>query len=58
MSEGEVGRVGMAVDTLRDFEIALRTSGLIRLEAGLQLMQSHRSLLAMYQAVPRNMGLS
>jgi methylmalonyl-CoA mutase, N-terminal domain len=30
MSDGEVGRVGMAVDTLRDFEIAFETSSWIR----------------------------
>ena len=37
LSEGEVGRVGMAVDTLKDFEIAFKDIQLDRIGTGLTI---------------------
>ena len=37
MSEGEVGRVGMAIDSLRDFEIAFKDIDLAKIGSGLTI---------------------
>ena len=56
MSEGEVGRVGMAVDTLRDFEIAFKDIKLDQIGAGLTINAVASIMLAMYQAVGEKYG--
>jgi methylmalonyl-CoA mutase N-terminal domain/subunit len=56
MSEGEVGRVGMAVDTLRDFEIAFKDIRLDKIGAGLTINAVASIMLAMYQAVAEKYG--
>ena len=54
--EGEVGRVGMAVDTLRDFEIAFADIQLDRIGSGLTINAVASVMLAMYQAVAEKRG--
>ncbi|MBI5568774.1 MAG: methylmalonyl-CoA mutase [Desulfomonile tiedjei] len=49
--EGEVGRVGMAVDTLRDFEVAFADIKLDRIGSGLTINAVASVMLAMYQAM-------
>lgn len=56
MAEGEVGRVGMAVDTLRDFEIAFKNIQLDKIGAGLTINAVASIMLAMYQAVAEKFG--
>ncbi len=56
MAEGEVGRVGMAVDTLRDFEIAFKNIRLDKIGAGLTINAVASIMLAMYQAVAEKFG--
>lgn len=56
MAEGEVGRVGMAVDTLRDFEIAFKDIKLDKIGAGLTINAVASIMLAMYQAVAEKYG--
>jgi len=56
MSEGEVGRVGMAVDTLRDFEIAFKDIQMDKVGAGLTINAVASIVLAMYQAVGEKYG--
>jgi len=56
MAEGEVGRVGMAVDSLRDFEIAFKDIALDRIGAGLTINAVASVLLAMYQSVAEGFG--
>ncbi len=58
MSEGEVGRVGMAVDSLRDFEIAFKDIALERIGTGLTINAVASIMLAMYQAVAEQYGFS
>jgi methylmalonyl-CoA mutase N-terminal domain/subunit len=53
---GEVGRVGMAVDSLRDFEIAFAGIDLHRVGAGLTINAVASIMLAMYQAVAEKLG--
>ena len=53
---GEVGRVGMAVDSLRDFEIAFRDIPLDRIGSGLTINAVATIMLAMYQAVAEKFG--
>jgi len=48
---GEVGRVGMAVDSLRDFEIAFADIPLDRIGSGLTINAVASIMLAMYQAL-------
>lgn len=55
-AEGEVGRVGMAIDTLRDFEIAFRDIDLKRIGAGLTINAIASVMLAMYQAMAEKYG--
>ncbi len=56
MAEGEVGRVGMAVDTLRDFEIAFKDIRLDKIGTGLTINAVASVMLAMYQAVAEKYG--
>jgi len=56
MAEGEVGRVGMAVDSLKDFEIAFRDIQLNRIGSGLTINAVASVMLAMYQSVAEKFG--
>jgi len=53
---GEVGRVGMAVDSLRDFEIAFDGIPLDRIGTGLTINAIACIMLAMYQALAEKKG--
>jgi methylmalonyl-CoA mutase N-terminal domain/subunit len=53
---GEVGRVGMAVDSLRDFEIAFKDIPLDRIGSGLTINAVASIMLAMYQAMAEKFG--
>jgi methylmalonyl-CoA mutase N-terminal domain/subunit len=55
-SLGEVGRVGMAVDSLRDFEIAFKDIPLDRIGSGLTINAVATIMLAMYQVVAEKFG--
>ena len=55
-AEGEVGRVGMAVDSLKDFEIAFDKINLKRIGSGLTINAVASIMLAMYQAVAEKYG--
>ena len=56
MAEGEIGRVGMAVDSLQDFEIAFKDIQLNRIGSGLTINAVASIMLAMYQAVAEKHG--
>lgn len=56
MAEGEVGRVGMAVDSLRDFEVAFKDIKLNRIGSGLTINAVASIMLAMYQSVAEKFG--
>jgi methylmalonyl-CoA mutase N-terminal domain/subunit len=56
LAEGEVGRVGMAVDTLRDFEIAFDGIDLNRITVSLTINGAAAILIAMYLAMARKRG--
>ena len=58
MAEGEVGRVGMAVDSLRDFEIAFKDIALDKIGSGLTINAVASIMVAMYQAVAEMYGFS
>jgi methylmalonyl-CoA mutase N-terminal domain/subunit len=53
---GEVGRVGMAVDSLRDFEIAFEGIPLDRIGSGLTINAVASIMLAMYQSMAEKFG--
>jgi methylmalonyl-CoA mutase N-terminal domain/subunit len=53
---GEVGRVGMAVDSLRDFEMAFDGIPLDRIGSGLTINAVASIMLAMYQATAEKFG--
>jgi methylmalonyl-CoA mutase, N-terminal domain len=53
---GEVGRVGMAVDSLRDFETAFKDIPLDRIGSGLTINAVACIMLAMYQATAEKFG--
>ena len=55
-ADGEVGRVGMAVDTLRDFEIAFDGIDLDRITVSLTVNGSAAILIAMYLAMAEKRG--
>lgn len=55
-SAGEVGRVGMAVDSLRDFEIAFQDIPFDKIGSGLTINANASVMLAMYQAVAEKFG--
>ncbi len=56
LAEGEVGRVGMAVDSLRDFEIAFKDIQLDKIGVGLTINAVASIMLAMYQAMAEKIG--
>ena len=56
LAEGEVGRVGMAIDSLRDFEIAFKDIQLNRIGTGLTINAVASIMLAMYQAMAEKSG--
>lgn len=56
LADGEVGRVGMAVDTLRDFEIAFKDIPLDRIGVGLTINAVASIMLAMFQATAEKYG--
>jgi methylmalonyl-CoA mutase N-terminal domain/subunit len=58
MSAGEVGRVGMAIDSLRDFEIAFEGIDLATIGASLTVNAVASIILAMYQAMAEKHGYS
>ncbi|RJP36253.1 MAG: methylmalonyl-CoA mutase [Phycisphaerales bacterium] len=53
---GEVGRVGMAVDTLKDFEIAFEGIDLARITVSLTINGPAVTLIAMYFAMAQKRG--
>jgi methylmalonyl-CoA mutase N-terminal domain/subunit len=55
-ASGEVGRVGMAVDSLQDFEIAFQDIPLDRIGSGLTINAVASIMLAMYQAMAEKFG--
>jgi len=56
LAAGEVGRVGMAVDTLRDFEIAFDGIDLERITVSLTVNGAAPQLIAMYLAMAEKRG--
>ncbi|MCP4248155.1 MAG: methylmalonyl-CoA mutase [bacterium] len=56
MAHGEVGRVGMAVDTLRDFEIAFQDIDLEQITVSLTINGAAAALIAMYFAMAQKRG--
>ncbi len=56
MAFGEVGRVGMAVDTLRDFEVAFEGIDLEKITVSLTINGSAAILIAMYFAMAEKRG--
>ncbi len=56
MAEGEVGRVGMAVDTLEDFEIAFAGIDLDEITVSLTINGAAVTLIAMYFAMAEKRG--
>jgi len=58
MAEGEVGRVGMAIDSLRDFEVAFEGIPLDRIGVGLTINAVASIMLAMFQATAEKYGFS
>jgi methylmalonyl-CoA mutase, N-terminal domain len=56
IAEGEVGRVGMAVDSLRDFEVAFKDINLAEIGTGLTINAVASIMLAMYQAAAEKYG--
>lgn len=55
-ARGEVGRVGMAVDTLKDFEIAFEGIDLDRITVSLTINGAAVTLIAMYFAMAQKRG--
>ena len=55
-AEGEIGRVGMAVDTLRDFEIAFEGVDLDKITVSLTINGAAPQLIAMYLAMAEKRG--
>lgn len=56
LAEGEVGRVGMAIDTLRDVEIAFDGIDLDQITVSLTINGSAAILIAMYLAMAEKRG--
>jgi methylmalonyl-CoA mutase N-terminal domain/subunit len=55
-AEGEIGRVGMAVDTLRDFETAFEGVDLEKITVSLTINGAAAILIAMYLAMAEKRG--
>ncbi len=58
LAQGEVGRVGMAIDSLRDFETAFAGIPLDKIGSGLTINAVATIMMAMYQAVAEKFGYS
>jgi len=58
MSEGEVGKAGVAVDSLQDMEIIFKDLPLNQLSTSMTINAPAAILLAMYIAVAENQGVS
>jgi len=58
LAEGEVGRVGMAIDSLRDFETAFSGIPLDKIGSGLTINAVATIMMAMYQAAAEKFGYS
>ncbi|UCG65298.1 MAG: methylmalonyl-CoA mutase [Deltaproteobacteria bacterium] len=56
MAEGEVGRVGIAVDSLEDFEIAFKDIPLNKMGSSLTINAVATIILAMYQSAAEKFG--
>lgn len=56
LADGEVGRVGMAVDTLRDFEVAFDGIDLDKITVSLTINGAAAILIAMYLAMAEKRG--
>ena len=56
LAEGEVGRVGMAVDTLKDLDIAFQGIDLDRITVSLTINGAAAILIAMYFAMAESRG--
>ena len=56
LADGEVGRVGMAIDTLRDFEVAFDGIDLDRITVSLTINGAAAVLIAMYLAMAERRG--
>ncbi len=56
MAGGEIGRVGMSVDTLRDFEIAFDGIDLAKITVSLTINGAAAILIAMYLAMAEKRG--
>ena len=58
LAEGEVGRVGMAVDTLRDMEVAFDGVPIDKISVSLTINAPTTILMAMYLAIAEKRGVS
>ncbi len=58
LADGEVGRVGMAIDTLRDLEIAFEDIDLDRITVSLTINGAAAILIAMYLAMAERRGFA
>src|ERR1035437_4100185 len=56
LAEGEIGRVGMSVDTLRDFEVAFEGIDLNKITVSLTVNGAAAILIAMYLAMAEKRG--
>ena len=56
LAEGEIGRVGMSIDTLRDFEIAFAGIDLEKITVSLTINGAAAILIAMYLAMAEKRG--
>ncbi len=56
LAEGEVGRVGMSIDTLRDFELAFDGIDLEKITVSLTINGAAAILIAMYLAMAEKRG--
>ncbi len=56
LAEGEVGRVGMSIDTLRDFEVAFDGIDLNKITVSLTINGAAAILIAMYLAMAEKRG--
>jgi methylmalonyl-CoA mutase N-terminal domain/subunit len=56
LAEGEVGRVGMSIDTLRDFEVAFAGIDLNKITVSLTINGAAAILIAMYLAMAEKRG--
>ena len=57
LAEGEVGRVGMAVDTLKDFEVAFDGIPIDKISTSLTINGSAAIMIAMYLAMAEKRGV-